>query len=73
MTVFTLAPGGAVNAKLAAAGVPNCSEVKPTWKAGLAEPRAKICTRSGRARWASMAIRISPISDRLSLGASESW
>ena len=48
MAVFTLAPGGGRNVKLDAAGRANEIEVYPTWNAGLAEPRAKICTRSGR-------------------------
>ena len=73
MIVFTLAPGGGLKAKLDAAGRANESEVYPTPNAGLDAPRAKTCTRSGSESRASMAILTWPISDRLSLGASESW
>ena len=63
LVVFTWAPGGGVNVKLDIAGRARSSDVKPTWKAGLAEPRAKTWTLSGRSVWASTAIRIFPISD----------
>src|SRR5215469_2067670 len=72
-TVFTFAPGGGVNGKLDGSGRVNDSEVYPTLNAGLDAPRAKICTWSGSEYSASMAILTWPISDRLSLGASESW
>ena len=48
LAIFTFAPGGGVNVKLDAAGRANEIEVYPIWNAGLAAPRAKICTRSGR-------------------------
>src|SRR5215472_14011428 len=72
-TVFTFAPGGGVNGKLDGSGRVNDSEVYPTLNAGLDAPRAKICTWSGSEYSASMAILTWPISDRVSLGASESW
>src|SRR5215468_5229704 len=73
VTVFTFAPGGGVNGKLDGSGRVNDSEVYPTLNAGLDAPRAKICTWSGSEYSAAMAILTWPISDRLSLGASESW
>src|SRR5579875_848673 len=50
----TLAPAGGLNAKLAAAGLTNDTEVKPTCMAGLWAPLAKTWTRSGTPRWPSM-------------------
>ena len=48
LTVRTLAPGGGLKVKFDPAGLPKLSEVKPIWKAGLDEPRAKTCSRNGR-------------------------
>ena len=56
LTTLTLAPGGVAKLKLAAAGLTNEIDVKPTWNAGLAAPRANTWTRSGTFFVASMAI-----------------
>src|SRR5450755_952062 len=73
LAVFTLAPGGGVNAKLDAAGRANEIEVKPIWNAGLDEPRAKTCTRSGRYLLASTAMLTRPMREPGFFGASTSW
>ena len=73
LTTLTLAPGGVAKLKLAAAGLTNEIDVKPTWNAGLAAPRANTWTRSGTFFVASMAILMRPISEPLDLGESTSW
>src|SRR5712671_4661680 len=59
----TFAPAGGVNAKLAAAGLTNETEVKPIWPAEFFAPLAKICTRSGTSLAPSTAMRIWPTRD----------
>ena len=70
---MTLAPAGVAKLKLAAAGLTNEIDVKPTWMAGLAAPRANTWTRSGTFLVASIAMVTRPISELLDLGESTSW